>query len=249
MQKKTNRINNTFYDTLDQSWFTAKDHPIALLRAENAIRNPWIAQTIEQIKGPSQTLLDIGCGAGLLSNYCAKLGHLVTGIDLSDSSLALAEKESKNPSTLYIKANAEALPFSDASFDVVSAMDLLEHVESPDLVIKEASRVLKPGGIFFFHTFNRNFLSYIIIIKGVDWFVKNAPKNMHVYPLFIKPKELEAFCLKENLKVENIQGLIPDVFTKAFWKMLSRGEIADDFRFTFCKSLLTGYVGFARKNG
>ena len=247
MQKEADRINNAFYDTLDEGWFTAQDHPIALLRAENAIRNPWIAETIMKLKGSSQTVLDIGCGAGLLSNDCAKEGHLVTGIDLSPSSLALAEKESKNSKTRFIKANAEALPFEDASFDVVCAMDLLEHVESPGLVIKEAARVLKPGGLFFFHTFNRNFLSYIIIIKGVDWFVKNAPKNMHVYPLFIKPKELKAFCKAENLEVENIRGLIPDASRGAFWKMLVTGKISKDFRFTFSKSSLTGYVGFARK--
>jgi 2-polyprenyl-6-hydroxyphenyl methylase/3-demethylubiquinone-9 3-methyltransferase len=127
-------------------------------------------------------------------------------------------------------------------------MDLLEHVEDPSKVIEEASRVLKPGGLFFFHTFNRNPLSYLLIIKGVDWFVRNAPKNMHVYRLFIKPKELKSFCLSQNLKVEHIFGMRPSFSSPALFKMLLTGKVDSKFRFVFTPSLMTGYVGFAKKS-
>jgi len=146
----------------------------------------------------------------------------------------------------YLKANAYDLPFQEASFDVVCAMDILEHVENPNQLIQEAGRVLKKDGLFFFHTFNRNPLSYLMIIKGVDWCVQNAPKNMHVYPLFIKPKELGALCKKHHLEVESMIGLRP-CLNKAFFHMLFTRKVPSDFSFCFSKSLSTGYCGFANK--
>jgi 2-polyprenyl-6-hydroxyphenyl methylase/3-demethylubiquinone-9 3-methyltransferase len=226
-------------------WHTASDHPIALLRAENAIRNPWILKTIQERKQKTCQVLDIGCGAGLLSNQLAQAAHSVTGIDLSLGSLEVAQAQ--NTGAVFLEADATRLPFPDECFDIVCAMDLLEHVERPELVVQEASRVLKPEGIFFFHTFNRNWLSYLIIIKGVEWFVKNAPKNMHIYSLFIKPKELKGMMSEKGLMLQNIQGLVPDPASKAFWKMLAKRVIDKEFRFKFSKNLQTGYVGWASK--
>ncbi len=246
MARKKN-INNAFYDTLEENWIYATDHPIALLRAENALRNPWITKVIQEKKPYPCKILDIGCGAGLLTNPLAHQGHIVSGIDLSSSSLELARKLDTTKTVDYQVAQAERLPFAENSFDVVSAMDLLEHVNDPALVIKEASRVLKPEGLFFFHTFNRNFISYLIIIKGVEWFVKNAPANMHVYPLFITPKELTNMCQLNQLQVEMTQGMRPDFAHKAFWKMLMTRKVDPSFTFTFTPSLMTGYVGFAKK--
>ncbi|MES2200377.1 MAG: bifunctional 2-polyprenyl-6-hydroxyphenol methylase/3-demethylubiquinol 3-O-methyltransferase UbiG [Chlamydiota bacterium] len=247
MARKKNIINNSFYDTLQDNWIYATDHPIALLRAENTLRNPWIEKVIQEKKPHPCKILDIGCGAGLLTNPLAKQGHIVSGIDLSPSSLEVARKLDMTNSVHYKTAKAEELPFAENSFDVVCAMDLLEHVNDPSLVIKEASRVLKPDGLFFFHTFNRNPISYFIIIKGVEWFVKNAPSNMHVYPLFITPKELGGMCKLSQLQVEMMQGMRPDFAHKAFWKMLLTRKVDPGFKFTFTPSLLTGYVGFAKK--
>ncbi|MES2273539.1 MAG: bifunctional 2-polyprenyl-6-hydroxyphenol methylase/3-demethylubiquinol 3-O-methyltransferase UbiG, partial [Chlamydiota bacterium] len=194
-------INNAFYEELEEQWYGASDHPIALLRAENAVRTPWIIREIEQRLGKKRRVLDIGCGAGLLTNALAKEGHQVCGIDLSKTSLEVAMRHDETKRVSYEVANAYALPYPDGHFDAVSAMDVLEHVEMPARLIQEASRVLKPGGLFFFHTFNRNPLSYLVIIKGVEWCVRNTPKNMHVYSLFIKPKELEMLCQRQSLSV------------------------------------------------
>lgn len=242
-QTGSQTINNDFYDELAEKWYTASNHPIALLRAENAVRIPWILQEI----GLSQTVLDIGCGAGLLTNALSLAGHFVTGVDISVSSLQIAEQYDSTQKVCYRVANAYCLPFADQSFDVVCAMDVLEHVEEPSLLIAEASRVLKPSGCFFFHTFNRNLLSYFLVIKGVDWFVPNAPKNMHVYPLFIKPKELERLFLERDLEMETIRGFRPQVFTKEFFQMVLTRQIPETIRFCFSKNLATGYCGFARK--
>lgn len=249
MEKQTGHktlINNDFYDELEEAWYFAFDHPIALLRAENAARIPWVKAEIKKRFSQPISILDVGCGAGLLTNALAQEGHAVSGIDLSEKSLGLAEKHDPTQSVKYVKANAYELPFLDSSFDAVSAMDVLEHVENPAQLISEASRVLKKGGLFFFHTFNRNFLSYLFIIKGVEWFVKNAPKHMHVYPLFIKPKELEALLRKKDLQVKTLVGFRP-TFNAPFFKMLMTRKIPKDFQFSFSKSLATGYCGIAQK--
>jgi 2-polyprenyl-6-hydroxyphenyl methylase/3-demethylubiquinone-9 3-methyltransferase len=242
-QASSKAINNDFYEELADQWYTASDHPIALLRAENAVRIPWILGEI----GENKTVLDIGCGAGILTNALAEKGHTVSGIDLSESSLKVAEARDATKKVDYRAANAYSLPYPNQTFDVVCAMDVLEHVEEPALLISEASRVLKPGGLFFFHTFNRNFLSYLLIIKGVEWCVPNAPKNMHVYPLFIKPEELTEFCIDQDLRVKKMHGFRPQIFSRAFFKMLFTRKVPHNFGFCFSKSLATGYCGYAKK--
>lgn len=237
------RINNAFYDELGQQWHTAFDHPIALLRAENTLRNPWLAQLIT----PKSKVLDVGCGGGFLTNYLASMGHQVSGVDLSSKSLEIAKQGDATKKVVYQIADAKRLPYDNETFDVVSAMDILEHIENPAEAIREASRVLKPSGKFFFHTFNRNLWSWLIVIKGVEWAVKNTPKNLHVYPLFIKPQEMHEMCRKNDLIVENMVGVRPKLTKPSFWKMLVTREISPDFEFCFTTSLKTGYSGYARK--
>ncbi len=252
MEKQTTQtslkssINNAFYDELHEQWYTQSSHPIALLRAENAVRNPWISQEIQNRFKTPITLLDVGCGGGLLTNALAKEGHAVTGIDLSEPSLSIAKKHDATKNTQYIKADAYQLPFEAGAFDVVCAMDILEHVEHPATLIQEASRVLKSGGLFFFHTFNRNLFSYFFVIKGVEWCVKNTPKRMHVYSLFIKPQELRLLCERQGLYIETLRGLHPR-FSSSFFRLLLTRTMPPDFSFCFSKNLLTGYCGIAKK--
>ncbi len=236
-------INNAFYDELGDGWLLRSDHPIALLRAENNVRIPWIEKRLAE----STKLLDIGCGAGLLANRLALRGHQVVGVDLSETTLEVARRTDATQSVKYIQANAYSLPFETDSFDAVCAMDVLEHVEAPECLLAEAARVLRPGGTFFFHTFNRNWLSYLVVIKGVEWCVKNAPRNMHVYPLFIKPQELEDRCADYKLNVVELRGFAPKLLTRAFWKMVWKREVPQGFTFKFTRSLATGYCGIATK--
>ncbi|MDB6081372.1 MAG: 2-polyprenyl-3-methyl-5-hydroxy-6-metoxy,4-benzoquinol methylase [Chlamydiia bacterium] len=240
-------INNEFYETLGERWYTAYDHPIALLRAENKVRGEWISHEIERRIGKRAHVLDVGCGAGFLTNRLAVEGYAVTGIDISGDSLEVARRHDTSKQVIYKRADAYALPFEDASFDVVCATDILEHVEKPELLIQEVSRVLRKDGIFFFHTFNRTFLSYLLVIKGVDWFVKNAPEHMHVYDLFITPEELKNMCQSKQLHVDTVIGLAPYAKKWSFWKMVFTRTVPEDFRFHFVKSLSTGYCGIAIK--
>lgn len=241
-------INNEFYNELGNDWLHRHDHPVALLRAENALRIPWIVQEVRSHVGKKGSVLDVGCGAGFLSNALAKEGYETTGIDTSASSLEIARASDETKSVIYKEANAYSLPFPDKSFDVVCAMDILEHVETPNILIAEASRVLKDDGLFFFHTFNRNPLSYFFIIKGVEWFVRNTPANMHVYPLFIRPHELEEHLSIYKLRSVDWKGFRPKICSLPFFKMLLTGKVPKNFSFAFSKSLLTGYCGIAVKH-
>jgi 2-polyprenyl-6-hydroxyphenyl methylase/3-demethylubiquinone-9 3-methyltransferase len=246
--KPPSDINNACYHALGDRWYQAEDDPVALLRAESRLRNPWLLEEIQKQFGPgSQTVLDVACGAGFLSNALAKAGLSVTGIDLSVESLEVARRLDSTSQVRYLEMDARKLSFPDASFDVVCAMDFLEHVEHPELLIQEMARVLKPGGLFFFHTFDRNPLSWLIVIKGVEWFVKNTPKNLHVYPLFIKPSELSRFCNAAGLKVMKMQGTRPKVLHLAFWRMIWTGRVSSNFEFVFTSSLWMGYSGVAGK--
>ncbi len=235
-----NEIDNSIYDNYGDKWYTAVDDPIALLRAENKVKAPWITERLNK----NSTILDVGCGAGFLSNELALAGHKVTGVDLSESSLVVARRYDKTQTVNYTVANAYALPFADESFDAVCAMDFLEHVEDPQKAIKEFSRVLKSGGKFFFHTFNRNFIAWLIIIKLVEWLIPNTPKNMHVLKLFIKPKELEIFCKLARMDVKELIGIKP-VFSSIPVSKIFSGSVPPQMRFELTPMLVTSYMGMA----
>lgn len=238
--KKT--INNEWYADLGERWYHAQDTPIALLRAESRQRNPWIADEIARVIGPRPSrVLDLGCGAGFLANYLAARGHDVTGIDTTAENLAVARAHG---TARYEIADACSLPYADASFDVVCAMDLIEHVEQPERLVAEVGRVLRPGGMFFFHTFNRTQIANLIVIKGVEWFVKNTPKDLHVHHLFRSPEELDQMCRAAGLDIALVHGSRPR-FRWPLWRMLLTGKVGDDFAFTFTKSTAIGYTGYA----
>ncbi len=243
------KVNNDIYDAYGDRWYTADDDPVALLRAESKTKTPWILEKLKkhELLNSTTKVLDVGCGAGFLSNDLARNGLKVTGIDQSVESLAVAKKYDETNSVEYIISDAYHLPFADHTFDVLTAMDFLEHVEDPELVIKEFSRVLKPNGVFIFHTFNRNPLAHLVIIKLVEWFVKNTPKNMHVIRLFIKPIELSGFCTKANLVTEEMIGIKP-IFSTIPLKHYFSGIVPKSLRFELTSSLLLSYMGIAVKN-
>ena len=236
-------IDNAWYANLGARWYEAQDTPIALLRAEARHRNPWLA---EQIGTTPCDVLDLGCGAGFLANDLAVRGHRVTGLDTTPESLEIARQHDRTGSVRYQLGDACELQYADDSFDVVCAMDLLEHVEAPARLIAEVGRVLRPGGTFFFHTFNRTWQSNLIVIKGVELFVKNVPKDLHVIRMFLTPEEVAAFCQQHALELVEIRGSRPR-FRWPLWRMLATGKVGDDFEFMFTSSTKLGYTGFARK--
>jgi 2-polyprenyl-6-hydroxyphenyl methylase/3-demethylubiquinone-9 3-methyltransferase len=195
--------------------------------------------------GDPLKILDVGCGAGFLARALRAAGHEVHALDASLPSLRVSR--GVDASVHHIRGDAYALPCPDGVFDAVTSMDFLEHVEDPAACVREAARVLKPGGLFFFHTFNRNPLAWLVIIKGVEWFVRNTPKHMHVLRLFIKPEELAAHCRAAGLEPLAWTGIRPDVLRGAFWRMLATRVVPKDFRFVTTRSLMLSYLGVARK--
>lgn len=252
IKSEKSKINNEFYNDLGEEWYHSKDDSVALLRAEAKVKNPWVAKMIHQ-HYPEQELkklklLDVGCGAGLLTNDLALSGIQVTGIDLSESSLEMAEKYDTSKTVKYIKANAYQLPFEDKSFDVVTSMDFLEHVEEPLKVVNEISRVLKPGGLFIFHTFNRNLLAHLVIIKGMEWLVKDVPRNLHVIELFVKPSEMKKYCLQSGMSEPLFTGIAPKIMSLTFLKLLLLRKVDPHFGFQLQKSTVVAYLGTTKKN-
>jgi 2-polyprenyl-6-hydroxyphenyl methylase / 3-demethylubiquinone-9 3-methyltransferase len=242
-------VNNDIYFALGEHWYSDEDSPVALLRAESKLRNPWIRARLDETFGDRPCrVLDVGCGAGFLSNDIALGGREVTGVDIAADALAVARAHDATGRVRYVEGDALALPFEDGSFEAVCAMDLLEHLESPERAIAEASRVLVPGGMFFFHTFNRNLLSWLVIIVGVETFVQNAPEHMHVLRLFLKPGQVRAACIEHGLVEPDFVGVRPRL-TLPFWRMLVTGRVASDFTFTFTRSTHLAYTGVARKRG
>jgi 2-polyprenyl-6-hydroxyphenyl methylase/3-demethylubiquinone-9 3-methyltransferase len=240
-------VNNAIYDELGERWYHAHDDPVALLRAESRLRNPWVAEQIERAFGPGpQRVLDVGCGGGFLSNYLAERGHRVTGLDAAARPLEVARAHDETRSAHYEQGDARALPYADSCFDVVCAMDFLEHVEDPARVISEVARVLVPSGLFLFHTFNRNWLAWLVVIKGVEWFVKNTPRDMHVLHLFMTPEEVAATCRSHGLTPIGFVGSRPCI-DRAFFRMLATGNVPASFSFKHTRSTQIAFTGAARK--
>ncbi len=249
MESKTalRPVNNAIYEALGDRWYDADDDPLALLRAESRHRNPWVAARIDDALGVgTRAVLDVGCGAGFLANDLAARGHRVTGLDAAADSLAVARAHDATGTVDYQHGDALALPYADGSFDVVCAMDFLEHVEEPARAIAEAGRVLAPGGLFFFHTFNRTWLAWLVVIKGVEWFVRNTPHDMHVLRLFLRPDEVAAMCRAARLEPVELRGSRPR-FGAAMLRMLATGRVGDGFTFTSTRSTRLGYTGYARR--
>jgi 2-polyprenyl-6-hydroxyphenyl methylase/3-demethylubiquinone-9 3-methyltransferase len=239
-------VDNSIYDSYGDRWYTAFDDPVALLRAETRVKLPWVQERVQRQFGLQGKLLDVGCGGGFLSNGLSAAGLQVTGLDIAADSLEVAKRWDKSGKVEYITGDAYLLPFADSTFDAVTSMDFLEHVDNPARSIQECARVLKPGGLFFYHTFNRNFLAGLLVIRAVEFLVKNTPKHMHVLRLFLKPGEVKAFCKQNGLEVQEVTGLRPR-FSTIPLKSYFSGVVPASLEFQLTRSTLLSYMGCARK--
>lgn len=242
-------VNNAFYDELGDRWYDDDTHAIAVLRAESRLKVGYVLDLLadNQVKAPA-TILDIACGAGFLSIPLAKAGYDVRGIDLSNGSIATAAKHGRHLGNLaFATEDALHLTAADASFDAVLLMDFLEHVTTPEAAIQEAARVLKPGGIMVFHTFNRTLAARLLAVKALEVFSRDCPDHVHVYDLFIKPEDLKLMAARSGVVVRAIRGLRPDFLSKAFFWSLAMRRVHPDFSFKYTKSLAVGYLGYGVK--
>ena len=209
-------INNSFYEQEAHSWWQPGSS-LSLLQALNPGRFRYLDQVVATRRMDYRRcrVLDIGCGGGFICEEFAKRNANVTGIDPSPSTIAEATRHAKKMGfeIEYQAGTGEQLPFEDNSFDLISCCDVLEHVQDLEKVMQETARVLKPGGLYFYDTINRNFLSWLIMIKlAQDWpLTRRVPKNTHVWNMFIKPQELKSTMTKAGLHIQHETGLGPSV--------------------------------------
>jgi 2-polyprenyl-6-hydroxyphenyl methylase/3-demethylubiquinone-9 3-methyltransferase len=182
--------------------------------------NPLRLDWIDRSAGLSGKLvLDVGCGGGLLSEGMAARGAKVTGIDLSDKPLGVARLHllESGLEVDYRKVSAEALAAEmPGSFDIVTCMEMLEHVPDPASVVAACSQLVKPGGSVFFSTLNRNPKAYLLAVIGAEYVLGLLPRGTHDYSKFIKPSELARWAKQSGLEPEEAIGMSYNPFTRQY---------------------------------
>jgi 2-polyprenyl-6-hydroxyphenyl methylase/3-demethylubiquinone-9 3-methyltransferase len=184
----------------------------------NPLRLDWI-DGLARLRGKS--VVDIGCGGGILSESMARRGAQVLGIDLATKPLRVAQlhaMETGVEGLQYREVAAEALAAEmPGAFDVVTCMEMLEHVPEPASVIMACAKLVKPGGRVFFSTINRNPKSFLFAIVGAEHVLKLLPKGTHEYAKFIRPSELAQWCRNAGLVVEQSRGMEYNPLTERYW--------------------------------
>lgn len=203
-----------FSDLAHRWWDPASE--FKPLHEINPLRLNWI-DGIASLAG--KAVLDVGCGGGILSEGMASVGANVTGIDLSEKALGVARLHlfESGQSVDYRLVSAEA--FADEQpqqFDVVTCMEMLEHVPNPASTIAACAKLVKPGGHVFFSTLNRNLKSYVFAIVGAEYILKLLPRGTHEYAKFIKPSELSRFCRDAGLNPQELIGMSYNPLTQVY---------------------------------
>ena len=182
----------------------------------NPLRLEWINARVPLA---GKQVCDVGCGGGILAESIAKKGATVTGIDLSEKALKVADLHSLESGikVRYELISAEELAAREAGqYDVVTCMEMLEHVPDPAAIVQACANLVKPGGHIFFSTLNRNPKSYLFAIIGAEYVLGLLPRGTHDYAKFITPAELSSFTRIANLEVQALKGMTYNPLTKIY---------------------------------
>lgn len=184
----------------------------------NPLRLDWIQATVPLA---GKKVLDVGCGGGILADAMARRGADVLGIDLADKSLKVAQLhalEANTPNISYRQISTEDLANEQSGqFDVVTCMEMLEHVPNPGSIVEACARLVKPGGWVFFSTLNRNPKSFLFAIVGAEYVLQLLPKGTHEYAKMIRPSELATWCRSSGLDIRQTRGMEYNPFTQRYW--------------------------------
>jgi len=205
-----------FSDLAHRWWDTESE--FRPLHQINPLRLGWIEE-LAPLTG--RRVLDVGCGGGILADAMARKGADVLGIDLATKALKVAQLhalEAQTEGVEYREISAEALAAEQpASFDVVTCMEMLEHVPNPASVVKACAALVKPGGYVFFSTINRNAKAFLFAIVGAEYVLNLLPRGTHEYAKLIKPSELAGYCRANGLTLQQTRGMEYNPLTRHYW--------------------------------
>ena len=182
----------------------------------NPLRLGWIDK-VAALKGKS--VLDVGCGGGILAEAMSTLGARVKGIDLSEKALkvAMLHRLESRVEVDYEEISAEALAAREAGqYEALTCMEMLEHVPDPASTVQACAKLVKPGGHVFFSTLNRNPKSYLLAVIGAEYILRLLPRGTHDYAKFLKPSELAQYCRAAGLSLTSIIGMSYNPLTKVY---------------------------------
>lgn len=206
---------NKFAELAHKWW--DKNSEFKPLHEINPLRLGWLDQ---QNPLKNTRVLDVGCGGGILSEAMFFKGADVTGIDLGEKALGVAKLHQLESGAkvdyqcIAVEALAEQQP---ESFDIVTCMEMLEHVPAPESVVNACARLVKPGGSVFFSTLNRNLKSYLFAVVGAEYVLNLLPKGTHDYAKFIKPTELSGWARASGLNVSSLKGMSYQPITQRYF--------------------------------
>ena len=205
-----------FSDLAHRWWDTESE--FRPLHQINPLRLDWITGVVP-LEG--KRVLDVGCGGGILADSMARRGAEVLGIDLATKALKVAQLhalEAETQGVIYREISAEALAAEQpGSFDVVTCMEMLEHVPDPSSIVKACAGLVKPGGYVFFSTINRNAKAFLFAIVGAEYLLNLLPRGTHEYGKLIKPSELAGYCRAAELELHQAKGMEYNPLTRRYW--------------------------------
>jgi 2-polyprenyl-6-hydroxyphenyl methylase / 3-demethylubiquinone-9 3-methyltransferase len=205
------------FSDLAHRWWDS-DGEFRPLHEINPLRLGWL-NGLAPVRG--QRVLDVGCGGGILADSMARAGATVLGIDLADKPLKVAQLhalEAQTTGVEYREISAEALAAEQpASFDIVTCMEMLEHVPDPSSVVRACATLVKPGGWVFFSTINRNAKAFAFAIVGAEYVLNLLPRGTHEYAKLIRPSELARYCRTADLVLRDTRGMEHNPLTRRYW--------------------------------
>ncbi|AWD32533.1 Ubiquinone biosynthesis O-methyltransferase [Candidatus Kinetoplastibacterium sorsogonicusi] len=205
------------FDNLADSWWI-KDGKFKTLHLLNDIRVKWINDFVNIYK--DKKILDVGCGGGILSETLSSLGGLVTGIDMSKKSIEIAKYHCRNYDVKpkYYRTSIELFEkTSSEKFDIITCMEMLEHVDNPISIINSCKNLLNDDGVIVLSTINRNLKSFLYAILGGEYIFNILPRGTHKYESFIKPSELYKIIIHHGLDLIDIIGISYNPFLEKFY--------------------------------
>ena len=221
--KTTTKLNNQLFDSLSDEWWN-ENGPFKALHSYNLIRLKYIIENVNKTSLSKLKILDVGCGGGILCEPLARLGADVTGVDENKKAIEVAKSHSKINKLKINYRNINLNQITNRSFDVITCMEVLEHVDDINQIISNSAHLLKSGGIFIGSTINKTFSSYLFAIFAAEKILKIVPEKTHSWEKLVKPNTLKVDFLKNGFFNFNYNGVIYNPLTNS-WRHSSLTNI------------------------